>query len=139
MLRNYLKTAFRSLLKNKGFSIINILGLAIGIASFVLIALYVTHELSYDRFNQKADRIFRIVENLRTENEMLFQSVSSPPMGPALASQMPEVDKFVRMQEWSFLVRKGDASVFEEGCLLSDSSVFEIFSFQLLEGNPKKA
>ncbi|SHG50378.1 putative ABC transport system permease protein [Chryseolinea serpens] len=139
MLRNYLKTAFRSLLKNKGFSIINILGLAIGIASFVLIALYVRHELSYDRFNQKADRIFRIVENLRTENEMLFQSTSSPPMGPALASQMPEVDKFVRMQDWSFLVRKGDVSVFEEGCLLSDSTVFDIFSFPLLEGNPKKA
>jgi putative ABC transport system permease protein len=139
MLRNYLKTAFRSLLKNKGFSIINILGLAIGIASFVLIALYVHHELRYDRFNQKADRIFRIVENLRTENEMLYQSTSSPPMGPALASQMPEVEKFVRMQEWSFLVRKGDVSIFEESCLLSDSTVFDIFSFPLLEGDPKTA
>ena len=139
MLKNYLKTAIRSLLKNKGFSIINILGLGIGIASFVLIGLYVFHELSYDKYHRNAHRIFRIVENLRTENEMLFQSTSSPPMGPALAAQYPEVENYVRFTSYGVLARKGDVSIYEENCLLADSSVFEIFSFPLLKGNAKTA
>jgi putative ABC transport system permease protein len=91
MLKNYILTAIRSLLRSKGFSIINILGLSIGLASFILITLYVYHELSFDRYHAKADRIFRIVENLRTENEMLFQSTSSPPMGPTLLKDFPSI------------------------------------------------
>jgi putative ABC transport system permease protein len=139
MLKNYFKTAFRSLMKNKGFSIINIVGLGIGIASFVLISLYVYHELSFDRYHQKANRIYRIVENLRTENEMLLQSTSSPPMGPAMAAQFSEVEGFVRFTDAGVLVRKGDLSIFEEDCVMADSSIFNIFSFPLIQGDAKTA
>ena len=81
MFRHNFTVAIRNLKKNMVFSLINVLGLTIGLAAFVLITLYVYHELSYDRYNVKADRIYRIVENLRTENELLLQSTSSPPMG----------------------------------------------------------
>ena len=84
MLKNYFITSVRSLMRSKGFSVINITGLAIGLATFALITFYVYHELSFDRYHEKADRIYRIVENLRTENELLLQSTSSPPMGPRM-------------------------------------------------------
>ncbi len=81
MLKNYLTTAVRNLYKNKGFSFINIFGLSIGLASFMLISLYVYHELSMDRYHKKANRIYRIVENLRTENELLVSVNKLPPDG----------------------------------------------------------
>src|SRR6186713_2483361 len=108
MLRNYFKTAFRSLLKHKGFSIINIIGLGAGIASFVLIALYVYHEYSYDRYHDKGDHIYRIVENLKTENELLLQGVSSPPMGPAMQRFFPEIESYVRYTGWNGLIKKDE-------------------------------
>ncbi len=139
MLKNYILTAIRSLLRNKGFSTINILGLSIGLASFILIALYVYHELSYDRYHAKADRIFRIVENLRTENEILFQSTSSPPMGPSLLKDFPEVENYVRFQQWNLLVTKDDKAFYEPDSFIADSTVFDVFSFPLVKGNPKTA
>jgi len=139
MLKNYILTAIRSLLRNKGFSIINILGLSIGLASFILIALYVYHELSFDRYHAKAGRIFRIVENLRTENEILFQSTSSPPMGPALLKDFPEIESYVRFQQWNLLVTKDDKAFYEPDSFIADSTVFDVFSFPLVKGNPKTA
>lgn len=139
MLKNYLITAIRSLRKNTGFSVINILGLSIGLASFMLITLYVYHELTMDGYHEKGDRIFRIVENLRTENELLFQSTSSPPMGPLMAKDFPEVQTFVRFTWNNGLVRKDNMVQYEEYNFLADSSVFEVFSWPLLKGNPKTA
>ena len=139
MLKNYIITAIRSLLRSKGFSIINILGLSIGLASFILIALYVYHELSFDRYHTKADRIFRIVENLRTENELLLQSTSSPPMGPSLLKDFPEVENYVRFQQWNLLVAKDDKAFYEPDSFIADSTVFDVFSFPLVKGNPKTA
>jgi putative ABC transport system permease protein len=139
MLRNYIKAAYRNLLNNKGFTFINILGLAIGIASFIIISLFVYHELSYDRYHEKGDRIFRIVENLNTDNEALFQSTSSPPMGPAFAREFPEVTGFVRFLQSRYLVRKDGKTFLERECYLADSSVFDVFSFPLLKGNSKTA
>jgi putative ABC transport system permease protein len=139
MLSNYLKTALRSLYKNKAFSLINILGLSIGLASFMLISLYVYHEWSMDRYHKKASRIYRIVENLRTENELLFQSTSSPPMGPMLAHDFPEVQNYVRFLGDNVLARNGNIVFYEENCYLADSTIFDIFSFNLIRGNPKTA
>jgi len=139
MLRNYIKAAYRNLLNNKGFTFINVLGLAIGIASFIIISLFVYHELSFDRYHEKGDRIFRIVENLNTDNEALFQSTSSPPMGPAFAREFPEVTGFVRFLQSRYLVRKDGKTFLERECYLADSSVFDIFSFHLLKGNSKTA
>jgi putative ABC transport system permease protein len=139
MLRNYILTALRSLLRNKGFAFITIMGLSIGLASFILIALYVYHELSFDRYHSKADRIFRIVENLRTENEMLLQSTSSPPMGPTLLKDFPEVENYVRFQQWNLLVAKDQISFYEPDSFIADSTVFDVFTFPLVKGNPKTA
>lgn len=139
MLKNYLTTALRNLYKNRGFTALNILGLTIGLASFLLIALYVYHELSFDRFNEKADRIYRITENLRTENELLLQSTSSPPMGPRLKDEFPEVEDYVRFLQTDMLVKKGDLTFYEENCYLADSTVFDVFTFPMVKGDPETA
>jgi putative ABC transport system permease protein len=139
MLKNYFVAAIRSLYKNKGFTVINILGLSIGLASFVLISLYVYHEVSFDRYHANADRIFKIVENLKTENEMLYQSSSSPPMGPALQREFPEVESYVRLLSTDMLVRHGDIVFNEEECYFADSTLFKVFSFPLIAGDERTA
>lgn len=139
MFRNYIITALRNLYKNKVFSLINVLGLSVGLASFILISLYVFHELSIDRYHEKANRIYRIVENLRTENELLLQGVSSPPMGPAMEKDFPEVESYVRYSGESVRARKGNTTFYEDEVILADSTLFDVFSFHLLKGDPKKA
>ncbi len=139
MFRHNIISAIRNLKKNLVFSLINIIGLSIGLAAFILITLYVYHELSYDRYNKKADRIYRIVENLRTENELLLQSTSSPPMGPALKRDFPEVVSYVRFNNFDGIVRVGDKAYYETDLYLADSTVFDIFTWPLIEGKPKTA
>src|SRR6478736_9035374 len=139
MFKNYFITAMRSLMRNKGFSAINIIGLAVGLATFSLISFYVYNELSFDRYHKNADRIFRIVENLRTENEMLFQSTSSPPMGPHFLKDFPEVESYVRFQNWNLLAQRNGISYYEPNSYIADSTVFDIFSFKLLQGDKKTA
>jgi putative ABC transport system permease protein len=139
MFKNYFITSVRSLMRSAGFSTINIVGLAVGLATFSLIAFYVYSELSFDRHHEKADRIFRIVENLRTENEELFQSTSAPPMGPRFLKDFPEVESYVRLQQWNLLAQRNDISSYERESYIADSSVFDIFSFKLLKGDKKTA
>ena len=139
MLRNYITIALRNLTKYKSYSFLNIAGLAIGMASFILIALYIYHELSVDRYHSNADNIYRITEDLRTENELLFQSTSSPPMGPAFAREYPEVLDFVRFGAEGVVVRKGEVQFYEEHSLMADSSIFRVFDFPLLQGDPRSA
>ena len=145
MLRNYLKIGFRQLLKHKGYSAINIFGLAIGIACFVLILLYVQDEQSYDRYHSKADRIYRIVEVIEGAEE----SASVPfPVGETLVAEnqsMVETStRFFNMQAPTV----GFASAFdtddpvrfnESQFFFTDSTVFDVFDFQLLRGNPETA
>lgn len=137
--RNYFITAVRSLMRNKGFSAINIVGLAVGLATFSLISFYVYHELSFDRYHANADRIYRITENLRTENELLLQSTSSPPMGPHMAKDFPEVESYVRIQNWSLLAERNGISFYEPNSYIADSTIFDIFSFKLISGNKTSA
>jgi len=139
MFRNYFITSMRALLRNKGFSAINIVGLAVGFATFSLISFYVYNELTFDRHHQNADRIFRIVENLRTENEELFQSTSSPPMGPRFLKDFPEVENYVRFQQWSLLAQRNDVTGYERDSYIADSTLFDVFSFKLLQGDKKTA
>jgi putative ABC transport system permease protein len=139
MFKNYFITSMRSLMRSKGFSMINIVGLAVGLATFSLISFYVYHQLSFDRYHKNADRIFRVVENLRTENEMLFQSTSSPPMGPRFQREFPEVESYVRFQNWSLLADRNGISYYEPECYITDSTVFDVFSFKLLKGDRKTA
>ncbi|MEJ7646225.1 MAG: ABC transporter permease [Chryseolinea sp.] len=139
MFKNYFITSVRTLMRSKGFSMINILGLAVGLATFSLIAFYVYHELSFDRYHQKADRIFRIVENLRTENELLLQSTSSPPMGPRMQKDFPEIEHYVRLQNWNVLAQRNGISYYERDSYIADSTIFDVFSFKLIHGDKKTA
>ena len=96
MFTNFIKIAWRNLLKNKTFSFINITGLAIGLSCFLLIALYVADELSYDRHNEKAARIYRVNSELRFGGTDLKLAVCSDPMGATLKRDYPQVEQFVR-------------------------------------------
>ncbi len=140
MFRNHFKIAWRTLIKQKLHSIINITGLAVGIASFLLIALYVYNELSYDRYHQHADNIYRVVENIRTDSELLSGATTSLPLGPTLARDYPEVLDFVRIRYNKRTISIGDDNHFlEDQCVWADSTIFQVFDFPLLEGDPKTA
>ncbi|MEI9921658.1 MAG: ABC transporter permease [Bacteroidota bacterium] len=139
MFRNYVIASIRSLMRNKGFSALNIAGLAVGLATFSLISFYVYYETSFDKYHKNADRIFRIVEDLKTENEMLFQAASSPPMGPHFQKDYPEVEKYVRFQNWSLLAQVGNITSYEKNSYIVDSTVFDVFSWKLLKGDKKTA
>jgi putative ABC transport system permease protein len=139
MFKNYFITSMRSLMRSKGFSAINIVGLAVGFATFSLISFHVYNELTFDRYHKNADRIFRIVEDLRTENEILFQAASSPPMGPRFLKDFPEVENYVRFQQWNLLAQRNDISSYERESYIADSTVFDVFSFNLLKGDKKTA
>ncbi|NIR65303.1 MAG: hypothetical protein GWN00_20980, partial [Aliifodinibius sp.] len=97
MIKNYFKIAFRNLVKQKGYSIINIIGLAVGMASCLLILLWVQDELRYDKFHSKSERIYRLVDDYTRSGNTLEMAVTSGPMGPTLVREFPEVIDAVRM------------------------------------------
>ncbi|MGH7600666.1 MAG: ABC transporter permease, partial [bacterium] len=139
MLKNYLKIALRNLLKHKAHSFINIVGLAVGIACCFFIFSYVQDELSYDRYHQKADQIYRLVSDVQTQSETNRQANTSAMMAPALRVDFPQVLSFVRFMPTEMLVRHGDNQFQEEHVFFADSSVFEVFSFSLIKGDPHTA
>lgn len=143
MLKNYLKIALRNLLKHRGYSLINVLGLAIGMASCILILLYVQDELSYDRFHQQADRILRVEYTVSAAGKSRDIFVTPSVIAPLFKHEFPEVEKAVRFYNYtSFgpaIVRSGEQVFYESGFFFVDSTVFDIFDFALLTGNPATA
>jgi putative ABC transport system permease protein len=140
MVRNYLKVALRNLWKNKGFSAINILGLAIGLACFLLIALYVVDELSYDRFHEKANRIYRVDSEIKFGGNELNLAVTSDPMGPTLKKDYPQVEEYVRIHaDGGFMFRKGNEFVREGDVIYADSTLFNVFTLPVISGSAKGA
>jgi putative ABC transport system permease protein len=139
MFKNYFKIATRNLLKHKGYSFINVLGLAIGIACCVLILLYVWEELSYDRFHRHAERIYRVVQEQRFEGTVQQVAVVAAPVAPALANDYPEVEVVVRLRPRTLLVSYGERKFYGERIAYADSSVFALLAFPLLKGNPATA
>ena len=129
MIRNYFKIALRNLWKHKGFSAINIIGLAMGLGCFIVIAMYVFDELSYDRYNEKADRIYRINSDIRFGGTDLNMAVSSDPMGETLKQDYPEVEESTRIYTsgGSKLVKKGDEFIKEIKVVHADSTLFNVF------------
>ena len=124
MFKNYFKVAFRNLWKNKGFSAINIIGLASGLGICLLILLYVLDELSYDKFNTKANRIFRVNNELRFGNNYLDLAVAPAMMGPAMKTEFPQVEQYTRIRWYgSFLVRKGNENVKEGRIAYGDNKL----------------
>ncbi|MGB4772625.1 MAG: ABC transporter permease [Chitinophagaceae bacterium] len=141
MIRNYIKVAFRNLWKNKGYSAINIIGLAVGLASCLLIFLYVWDELRFDRFHEKADRIVRVHSAIRFGGSDLNLAVASDPMGAALKQDVPQVEEFTRIyaSEGTMLIKKGEVFISEPRIAYVDSTFFRVFSFPLLQGDPQTA
>ncbi|MGN6619296.1 MAG: ABC transporter permease [Ilyomonas sp.] len=140
MLKSYFKIAFRNLWRHKGFSFINIMGLAVGMTAFFLIFLYVHFELSYDSFHTKADRIYRVVSDIKTPTETLHASGPSWAVPPNAKDEFPEVEAFVRIAaNDNVLIRKGDIKFQEDNAMWADSSFFKVFNFKLLKGDPNTA
>jgi putative ABC transport system permease protein len=139
MLKNYLKVAIRTFIKNRSFSLINIAGLAIGIATCLLISLYVLDELSFDRFHANADRIYRVTELLHLPSEIRHQSVTSPPMAPALQRNFPQIEKSVRMSYSSRTISYKENKFYDTRLMYADSALLQVFSFPMIQGNPDKA
>jgi len=139
MLKNYLKIAIRNLRRHKVISFINVIGLAIGIACAALILLYVRHELSYDRYHAKKDRIYRLVSKVQGAS---YEAVAKVP-GPwsiAAKKDFPEIEQIARFVFFNeILVSRGEKRFYESNGLFADSTVFEVFSFALLQGNPETA
>ncbi|MBL4676655.1 MAG: ABC transporter permease [Mucilaginibacter sp.] len=140
MIKSYLKIAWRNLLKHRAFSFINIIGLALGITAFGLIALYVSDEWSYDRYNTKADRIFRVVQHGQWQGGKFDIAVTSPPYAPTLKSEFPQVAEACRIDaEGSSKIVYGDKTLEEGSMLLTDNSIFNIFTYQFLQGDAANA
>ena len=141
MFKNYFKIAWRNLVKNKTFSFINIIGLASGLACFILIALYVADELSYDRFNEKADRIYRINSDIVFGGNKLHLAVASDPMGATLKKDYPQVEEYVRFfsSSGSKLVKKGNEYIRENNVAHADSTLFDVFTLPVIAGDVKTA
>ncbi len=140
MLLNYLKIAFRTLKKNKGYSFINIFGLAVGIAGCIVILIYIQNELSYDKYNKNYDRMYRVHLSARISNNELNPAMSCAPCGPAFAEQIPEVENFVRIRNYGFpVVRYKDKAFSEEKFYWVDSSFFDVFTARFIKGDPRTA
>jgi putative ABC transport system permease protein len=140
MLKNYFKIALRTLQKYKGYAIINVFGLAVGLASAILIMLYVQDELRYDSHHEKGDQIYRITFQGRIRSNEMKTALSSNPMGPVLKQEFPAVKEIVRIQpQQKSVIQIGDRKYIEDHLLYADSTVFEVFTMPFLEGNPKKA
>jgi putative ABC transport system permease protein len=141
MFRNYLKVAFRNLWKNKGYSAINIIGLAVGLATCLLILLYVWDELSFDKFHEKAERIYRINADIKFGGSELRLTVMSDPMGATLKKDYPQVEQYARIyaSSGSKLLKKDASYINEQNVAYVDSTFFDVFSFPLIAGNPKSA
>ncbi|MGC4035832.1 MAG: ABC transporter permease [Chitinophagaceae bacterium] len=135
MIKNYLKTAFRSLLQNKIYSFINIAGLSIGLSCAMLIMLYVQDEVSYDRFHKNVSQIYRIdKQQIRDDGNVHNGSYTGYFPGPRFAARIPEIKSFVRFQPSQVDIKTG-ADVQSQPVSLVDANFFSVFSFPLLSGD----
>ena len=140
MLKNYLKVALRNLWKNKSFSFINIVGLAIGLATCLLIVLFVQDELNYDCYNVNADRIYRVDGDIQFGGSHFILAVMPPVMSSTLVKDYPQVQAAVRFRDYGgFLVKKGNENIQENHVVYTESSVFNVFTLPMIAGDPKTA
>lgn len=139
MYKNYLKVALRNMRRHFGYTLINVGGFAVGMACCILIGLYVADELSYDRFHNKYDRIYRISQQVETPDGSRIEKDIPAPIGPAARNEVPEVLNTVRFGGNGYMFEYGGDRYQENNIFFADSSVFDIFSFDLLQGDPNTA
>jgi putative ABC transport system permease protein len=140
MFKNYLKIALRNIKRYKGYSLINIVGLAIGMTCCIFIFLYVHHELSYDRHHVDYERIFRVAEDIQTKTANRIFAPISPPAAPALKENFPQVEYAGRLFELDAgLVKYEDKTFYETNRYLADQDILHIFTIPFFKGNPAEA
>ena len=136
---NFFKTTIRYLTKDKSFSFINICGLAVGLTAVLFIALYVVRESNYDRFHQNGDRIYRVSETVSGDDMEYEDYTLTPPIGPAMKAEVPEVEEYARMTEpRTYITVYGDKSLMLGVCY-ADTAFFDMFTFPMMRGNPQTA
>jgi len=136
MFRNYFKIAFRNLIRHKTFSFINITGLAVGIASFMLISLWIRHELTFEQFHQKKDILYRVFTNAKEDGRVLTGNTTPAPLAETLKKDFPELNRACRTS-WvmNHLFQVGDKKITASG-ICTDPDFLLLFSFPLVQGNP---
>ena len=135
MISNFFKVANRNILRNKGFSTINITGLAVGMAAAILILLWIQDERSYDKFHVNKDRIYEVWNHVLLDGKISCWNSVSAPLARVLEKDVPEVERAVRINSDSrFLFSVGDKKIIKSGCMV-DTGFLQVFSFPLLKGN----
>lgn len=138
MIKSYFKIAFRNLLRQKSYSIINITGLAIGMACSIIIFLWVQDELSYNKFNENADRIYRVIQDIQFTDHQTTWAITQGPLALSLKKDFPEIVEATRIDFREFRLQYGKDS-FDENVAMADPSLFTMFTFPLIVGNPQTA
>jgi len=138
MFKNYLKIALRNIKRHKGYSLINIVGLAVGMACCILILLWVQDELSYDRFHENADDIYRVIQDINFTDHSTTWAITQGPLGPSLKEDYPEIINAVRITGRGFRLAYNEKS-YDEGVGMADGSIFEMFTFPLVKGDAATA
>jgi putative ABC transport system permease protein len=140
MLKNLIKTAIRHIVKHFGYSILNILGLTLGITSALFLIIYVADEVSYDRYHEKADRIYRVSSKITEPDDQFTWNVAQIPFGPQVVQDYPEVQSFVRFINMPRALYKYEDKEFnEENFFYVDSTLFDIFTYEVVKGEVKSA
>jgi len=134
----YVKIALRNILKNPGYAAINIIGLAIGMACSLLLLLWIAHELSYDRFHDNVNDIYRVVQEVHFSDHTTTWAVTQGQLGPYLKEDFPEVINYTRFSVKEFLLTHEDKS-FDETVVLADGAMFDMFTLPLVTGDPATA
>ena len=141
ILQNLFKITFRYIFKHFGYSILNILGLTLGISSALFLIIYVADELSYDRYHEKADRIYRVSAKITTSDDQFTWNVAMIPFGPQAAHDYPEIQAFVRFFYMSAgaIYKYEDKEFYEDNFFYADSTLFDIFTYKVIKGDVKSA
>jgi len=136
MIRNFFKVAYRSLLRHKGFSVINITGLAIGMATTILILLWIQDEVGYDRFHKNKDRIYEVWNRAPIDGEIATWNTTPVPLAAAIEKDLPEVERAVRVNyNNKYLLSVGEKKMIRSGAIV-DTGFLQMFSFRMLQGDP---
>lgn len=140
MFKNYFKVAWRNIIRHKGYSFINIIGLAVGMACAMFILFWVQDELGFDRFHANAKTLYRVEQNQATGQGKFHVNVTPYPLGPALKAEIPEIKEATRVAfPGALLVRYGENAFFESRVFAADPQIFQMFTFPLIKGDPATA
>ncbi|MEO6546339.1 MAG: ABC transporter permease, partial [Ferruginibacter sp.] len=139
MIFTYFKFSVRNILRNKMFGAINIAGLAISLTAFILMALYIENELSFDKFNANAENIYRVTDDKQTPDIILRSAATAAPVAPAMKQEFPQIKEAVRVINTEAVIKYGNRIFEERKLFFADYNIFNVFSFKILQGNANNA